>query len=230
MSADEAADASGGGPPGYLRSRDVAAFEHWAPTYDRSNAQRLFFDRVHRAVLRLGRTLQPSPDSILDIGCGTGRLLQAAGGEFPEAQLVGIDPAPGMIAAATSKLGAGGRSRCLVASASGLPLASQTVDLVFSTSSFHHWDDQGAGLREVRRVLRPHGAFVLADGYRSKLPHLNVKRHRSSALEAHIDDPERIYSRRTLARMLEVAGFNVITQQRALALRWLVLISAAVPQ
>jgi hypothetical protein len=30
--------------------------------------------------------------------------------------------------------------------------------------------------------------------------------------------------------MLEVAGFNVITQQRVLALRWLVLISAAVPQ
>jgi SAM-dependent methyltransferase len=37
------------------------------------------------------------------------------------------------------------------------------VDLAFSTMSFHHWRDQQVGVREIARVLRPGGHFILAD-------------------------------------------------------------------
>src|SRR5207249_775742 len=39
----------------------------------------------------------------------------------------------------------------------------RSIDLAFSTIAFHHWADQGGGLREVARVLRPGGGFVLVD-------------------------------------------------------------------
>jgi ubiquinone/menaquinone biosynthesis C-methylase UbiE len=48
-------------------------------------------------------------------------------------------------------------------SGEALPLEDASVDLALSTISFHHWRDQAAGVREVARVLRPGGSFLLAD-------------------------------------------------------------------
>jgi ubiquinone/menaquinone biosynthesis C-methylase UbiE len=50
-----------------------------------------------------------------------------------------------------------------VGPAEKLPLPDASVDLVMSTLSFHHWQDQSQGVCEVARVLRPGGQFYLAD-------------------------------------------------------------------
>jgi len=50
-----------------------------------------------------------------------------------------------------------------VAMAETLPLPDASVDLAFSTFSFHHWANQAKGVSEVARVLRPQGRFLLAD-------------------------------------------------------------------
>jgi ubiquinone/menaquinone biosynthesis C-methylase UbiE len=47
--------------------------------------------------------------------------------------------------------------------AEALPLPDTSVDLAFSTLSFHHWANQAKGISEVARVLRPQGKFLLAD-------------------------------------------------------------------
>jgi ubiquinone/menaquinone biosynthesis C-methylase UbiE len=47
--------------------------------------------------------------------------------------------------------------------AESLPLPDASIDLAFSTLSFHHWTDQAKGVSEVARVLRPQGRFLLAD-------------------------------------------------------------------
>src|SRR6266508_1635534 len=52
-----------------------------------------------------------------------------------------------------------GPGRVPLAIARDLPYADATFDLVVSTMSQHHWADAAAGLRELRRVLRP-GAQV----------------------------------------------------------------------
>jgi SAM-dependent methyltransferase len=49
--------------------------------------------------------------------------------------------------------------------AEGLPYPDGLFDLVLSTTSFDHWSDQQAGLRECRRVLRPGGRLVLVDQF-----------------------------------------------------------------
>jgi ubiquinone/menaquinone biosynthesis C-methylase UbiE len=41
----------------------------------------------------------------------------------------------------------------------------ETFDLIVSTTSFDHWTDQQAGLRECARVLRPRGRLVLVDQF-----------------------------------------------------------------
>jgi ubiquinone/menaquinone biosynthesis C-methylase UbiE len=141
------------------QSRDVQHFEHWSGHYESSWMQRRLFDRVHQAVLDIAASLPP-PASVLDVGCGTGRLLRAAATRWPDAQLIGVDPAEGMVDVARHLTFGADIQRGL---AESLPLPDASADLVLSTLSFHHWHDQAAGLREIARVARPGGHFILAD-------------------------------------------------------------------
>jgi ubiquinone/menaquinone biosynthesis C-methylase UbiE len=138
---------------------DVREFNRRSATYESSRKQWLYFDRLQRAVLGSVES-EASPESILDIGCGTGRLLRKAGERWPNARLIGVDPAEGMIEKARLLMP---NAAFYVSMAESLPLPDESVDLVFSTASFHHWRDNVQGVREVRRVLRLGGRFFLAD-------------------------------------------------------------------
>ena len=50
-----------------------------------------------------------------------------------------------------------------------LPAEDSAYDLVVSTTSFDHWTDQAAGIRECARVLAPGGALVLTDQFSNLL-------------------------------------------------------------
>jgi ubiquinone/menaquinone biosynthesis C-methylase UbiE len=141
---------------------DVQRFNRWAPTYDRSVMQRLYFGPVHSKMLDLLVQEGPKdpPRCIIDIGCGTGRLLRAASVRWPEAQLFGVDPAEQMISEA-NRLNPNATFR--LAAAESLPFSDNIADIILSSLSFHHWADQTKGLQEVARVLRPGGFFCLAD-------------------------------------------------------------------
>jgi len=142
-------------------NHDVKRFNQWAATYDQSVMQRLYFVPVHAKILDLlVQELKVSPRCIIDVGCGTGRLLGAVFARWPEAQLFGVDPAEQMVSEA-KKLNSYAIFK--VASAESLPFLDQTADIVLSSLSFHHWANQAKGLQEIARVLRPGGLFCLAD-------------------------------------------------------------------
>jgi ubiquinone/menaquinone biosynthesis C-methylase UbiE len=178
---------------------DVQRFDRWSSTYEDSWLQRWLFDRVHQRVLAIGAQ-GPEPETILDVGCGTGRLLRAAQRRWPRARLLGVDPAPGMVdvarrlnPAATFHVGA----------AEALPLPDATADLALSTISFHHWRDQAAGVREVARVLRPGGRFLLADFV-------------TPAWIARLTRNPRVHTRAELSALVAQAGLAVVTQEPVL--------------
>jgi ubiquinone/menaquinone biosynthesis C-methylase UbiE len=156
---------------------DVDQFDRWALRYERSKWQSLHFDRVHRRAFALAEPFG-APGAILDVGCGTGRLLRAAGRRWPGAHLAGVDPSQGMIRAGRTLTPA----ELIVAGAEEIPLPDASIDLAFSTIAFHHWTDPERGIREVARVLRPGGGFVLVDnvGPQWLAPYLKDRPYRTA--------------------------------------------------
>jgi ubiquinone/menaquinone biosynthesis C-methylase UbiE len=182
------------------KTRDVEHFNRWSSTYDDSWMQRRLFDRVHSKVLALAGSMieHSQPVTILDVGCGTGRLLRKAQTFWPQAHVIGVDAAEGMIDIARRELPEG---IFYTGVAENLPLAEASVDVAVSTISFHHWHNQEEGLREIARVLRPGGYFLLADFV---LP----------AWLAVIIRRARFHSDAQLRRYFERAGLNVRQQQQ----------------
>jgi SAM-dependent methyltransferase len=139
----------------------------------------------------LARHLEPAPQRVLDVGCGTGRLaceLLAAGH-----RVTAVDLLPESLAAARSDAPDVGLLR---ADAGRLPLAAGSFDAVTMLDVLEHVDDVAA-LAELRRVLRPDGLLVLT------VPAVPW-------LWSHRDDAaghRRRYTRKRLQAALADAGF-----------------------
>jgi ubiquinone/menaquinone biosynthesis C-methylase UbiE len=203
------------------RARDDRHFDRWARRYDRSPTQWLLFGPVQRSVAATVAPRIPDGGTVLDLGCGTGRLLERLRGREPRATLVGLDRSTGMTTAAR-------RLRPYLSiergTAEALPHRDGAFDAVVTTISFHHWADKRAGLAEVFRVLRPGGVFALTDISVDDLP------SRPSRLWAvarrSMDDMPPLAERE---RLLVAAGFHVVDQQPTLHGHWATLTIAARP-
>ena len=144
------------------RNPDVDRFDRWGPAYERSSSQRWYFDPVHARMLDLlARAWKDAPPrTLLDLGCGTGRLLADAQARWPGMRLTGVDPAEGMLREAR-RLHPG--IDFFAGPAEDLAFPDGSFDCVTTSLSFHHWADQPRGIREAARVLRPGGWFCIAD-------------------------------------------------------------------
>jgi ubiquinone/menaquinone biosynthesis C-methylase UbiE len=102
---------------------------------------------------------------VLDVGTGPGRVPVLIAQRCPSLTVEGIDLSEQMIARATQTVGAAAGSRVTyrVADVRALPYPDNSIDLVVSSLSLHHWTDVPAGLAEIRRVLRPDGQAWIYD-------------------------------------------------------------------
>jgi ubiquinone/menaquinone biosynthesis C-methylase UbiE len=101
--------------------------------------------------------LQPKA-SVLDIGTGTGIVLEALGARLPEIRLAGCDRAVGMIQVARSRLPG---ARIVAADAANLPFRDGSFDVVTASFVLSHLPDYEAGLTEAYRALTADGIFAM---------------------------------------------------------------------
>jgi len=138
--------------------RIAAAFHQKAVEYD----QHVLLQKrvVEDLAGAIEEHLNRAPEHILDVGTGTGALLEQLHVRYPEARLTGIDIALNMCLRTQQKLG----SACTVVNgdAENLPFRTGTFDLAVSTSVLQWVGNLSAALKELRRVVRPGGDISLS--------------------------------------------------------------------
>jgi len=134
--------------------------------FDRSAGR---YDRMARLQAEVGDRLQArldwiriEPQRVLDLGCGTGRSLEALMKRWRRAEVIGVDFAPGMLARAARRGRPWRRPRLICADMAALPLPPASIDLLFSNLSLQWCDDLSAQFAELWRVLRPGGLLLFS--------------------------------------------------------------------
>jgi ArsR family transcriptional regulator len=138
-----------------------AYFDENAAEWDRIRALHISERDVEEAILK---ALGPGPyDLLLDLGTGTGRILELASGRAR--RLAGIDTNREMLKCARVRLDKAGLSHCSVrlADIHNLPFPENSADAAVIHQVLHFLDSPKAALAEACRVLRPGGRLVLID-------------------------------------------------------------------
>ena len=100
------------------------------------------------------------PNTILDLGCGTGYFSKNIKNKFPNAQYIGLDLSEGM--SHYAKLNHGPDCQWITGDADSLPFKNNSVDLIFSSLAIQWCANLPSLMAEIQRVLRPNGYFTFS--------------------------------------------------------------------
>ncbi|MBL0216437.1 MAG: class I SAM-dependent methyltransferase [Myxococcales bacterium] len=124
---------------------------------------------------------------VFEVGCGTGLILHRVT-RFARTA-AGIDLSGGMLAQAAAR----GLS-VAQASATALPIASESVDVAYSFKVLAHIPDIEGALREMARIVRP-GGWVLAEFYNARSIRRLVKALKPPTAVSEQTHDEHVYTR-----------------------------------
>lgn len=135
------------------RQRVARAFSRAAPRYAAlASAQQSMGER-------LWAHLPEQASIILDLGCGPGHWSARLAERYPQARVLGLDLASGMLREARRQHG--DAIRWLGGDATALPLAGESLDLAFSNLTLQWCPAPEPALEELYRVLRPDGRGLI---------------------------------------------------------------------
>lgn len=136
------------------RAQLRASFDRASAGYD---AAAILQARIGDELIERLELFNLEPRVVLDLGAGTGRGTRALHRLYPQALIIALDIAPGMLHLTQST-----DIATLCADTLRIPLSSASVDLVFSNLMLQWCDDLQGALNEVRRVLKPRGFFAFS--------------------------------------------------------------------
>lgn len=122
---------------------------------DRLDAQIRLTWPSERRILR--DTERTTPDTIVELGCGTGSLLAKMRAEWPDADLIGVDNDAELMSRATHLRDVS----LLRADVNSVPLPDASADLVVLRYVLQHLGETGPTLGEALRILKPGGRCVV---------------------------------------------------------------------
>jgi SAM-dependent methyltransferase len=184
---------------------------------ERRRRSREFFDMHARQWDELARTLLPVPDylerlmahvpagkRVVEVGLGTGGLLPSLAAK--SAGVIGVDHSQVMLDEARRRLAVAGIAGVdlRLGEMAHLPLPDHSADAALLNMALHHAADPLAVLIEIRRVLVPGGALLMAD----------LARHEREWVRERLADQWLGFDEQELSGWLKAAGFTRVSIER----------------
>ena len=173
-----------------ITARIVESFDRFAASYDGYSAL-----QVDVAETLLGSARDLDPQSILDIGCGTGHVSVLASRLWPRARITALDAAPGMLEIVCRKAPG---VRIVQSDASDIRL-NEKFDLIFSSMMLHWLREPEHVVDLWRRLLTPEGRLLVAVPVQGSL-----EKWREICSAADISDPTWAFPSETFLNRLAV--------------------------
>jgi len=148
------------GKPNYI-SLSKKSFNKQAEIYDST-----YYGSYARGAYEylLNKMNELNFNNILDVGCGTGkmlsRIIQIKGDKI---NVYGLDISEEMLKKADSRLGK--KVTLIHGNSDNIPLDSDLFNIVICNYSFHHYPDPEKVIDEMRRVLKKEGKLLICDRF-----------------------------------------------------------------
>jgi len=136
----------------------VSVWDSISKKYDRLWVQKYSLTPTREAVtLIINKLVTDIPFRILDIGCGTGQLIEDLQYKYPTSNFVGVDKSWAMIEQAASK-----NPMCAfyTSDIANWNFYEEPFDIVVCCHSFPYFSDKKAAAKRVKEVLKPGGYAI----------------------------------------------------------------------
>ncbi len=134
-------------------------FNKAANTYD---SVAVLQQRVGKSLLERLQGIRCQPQTILDLGCGTGYCEAFLKKLYPTAKIIGLDKSNGMLTQAKEKKHQLTDIHWVGGCAENLPFSDHSFELVYSNLMLHWSNDFTKSLKEIRRILKPEGLLLFS--------------------------------------------------------------------
>jgi trans-aconitate 2-methyltransferase len=174
------------------------------------------YDRLSTPMEAMGReVLERLPlegsETVIDAGCGSGRVTEALLARLPQGRVIGVDVSASMVDAARERLG--DRVELHVADLAALDLGLQ-ADAILSTATFHWIADHDRLFARLRAHLCPGGVLMAQCGGHGNIANVHaaarevMKRGPYAPHFAGWEGPWNFATPRDTERCLRAAGFS----------------------
>lgn len=153
-------------------------------------------------------------ETVIDAGCGSGRITGALLERLPRGRVIAVDGAPSMIDAARARLGERPNLELVVGDLCELRPPEAPADAVFSTATFHWISDHQTLFARLRATLRDGGRLVAQCGGEGNIAAVHAAAADAAAeapYAAHLtgwSGPWRFAGPRETEQLLHEAGFR----------------------
>ena len=186
-----------------------------AREWDAGEYEKLSAPQTRWGIEVLERVDVRGDEAAIDAGCGTGRVTELLLAELPEGSVLAIDASLAMVEAARRRFD--GEPRVRVERQDLLSLeVEETVDLIFSTATFHWISDHERLFENLARALEPGGRLVAQCGgegniFRAtKATQETMEQERFRNYFVGWEDDKYYADVRSTQRRLEAAGFEEV--------------------
>jgi len=186
------------------KEKSRMAFNHQAATYDKDikgqHARNLY-------PVLLEKLSSISYDTFLDLGCGTGAVLQSILEKDSSKKAYGLDLSENMLQKAKEKLN--NKANLILGDSDNLPFENDFFDVVYCNDSFHHYPSPQTAISEVCRVLKPEGTFIICDCWQPFLSRTIMNFYMKFSNEGDV----KMYSEKEICGFLSPHFKNVVWEK-----------------